>query len=394
MRLIICKLITHCATEISVGDWKEFSNNKFERAIKFCSQVSDQVILKKLTGGISPVLHEKKDYEFVEKALHVCSIATSSAGGFNCATTTDYTITDLLKNAGMANGHSDGCHVDIVVKSEFKSRLFKGQVESMMNQQATQTFDQWLVLVKTKISEFHKEEQLRLRQKHAQPLPIPDYLTDAVSSSPSTTENSEYDTDDDSYYDATDHLTSPPISRTNTPTPIAYRSITPPPPTSTATSIAPPSTTTLVPGSLSALVQSMHKELQQVRSMTEVNSSRLLGLEASKATAPSSTSSSAASSTSPLSNNEGLLPYLQRLDILVKQQEEESQRNRDKEQEWRRRVEEMEAKMEGMGGKGRLVPGGWWGMVVFLIVWPVVAQKFWKYAKILHPMVAQVFWRM
>jgi hypothetical protein len=120
--------------------------------------------------------------------------------------------------------------------------------------------------------------------------------------------------------------------------------------------------------------------------MTEVNSSRLLGLEASKVPSSSSPPPSLAT------NNEGILPYLQRLDLLVKQQEEESQRNRDKEQEWRRRLEEMEARMEGTNGKGRMVP--WWGVVVFLLVWPVMAKKLWKYAKVLHPMVAQVFWRM
>jgi hypothetical protein len=93
-----------------------------------------------LIGGISPVVHEKQDYEFVDKyvsqeppniltvsrTLHVSSLATSSAGGFNCATSADYTVSDLLKNTGMANGHTAGCHVDIVVKSELKNRLFKG----------------------------------------------------------------------------------------------------------------------------------------------------------------------------------------------------------------------------------------------------------------------------
>jgi hypothetical protein len=129
----------------------------------------------------------------------------------------------------------------------------------------------------------------------------------------------------------------------------------------------------------------MHKELQQVKSMTEVNTSRLLGLEAGKHH-PSS---------SPLAKqNDGILPYLQRLDLLVQQQEEEAQRSREKEQEWRRRLEEMETRLEGVNGKWRLVPGGWWGVVVFLLVWPVMAQKFWKYAKLLQPVVERVFWRM
>jgi hypothetical protein len=160
----------------------------------------------------------------------------------------------------------------------------------------------------------------------------------------------------------------------------------------------------------------MQKELQQVKSLIEVNTSRLLGMEAafaalsssptpssvrpSSTLASSSTPSSKHSAPSPLNtsspahHNEGVLPYLQRLDQLIKQQEEETQRSKEKELEWKRRLEEMENKLEG--NQRRLIPRGWVGVgvVVFLLAWPVMAHKLWKYAKLLQPVVEKAFLRV
>lgn len=397
-------------TEISVGDWKELGSNKHERAIKFCSQVSDQAFLKKLTGGMSPVVHEKQDYEFIDKELHVCSLATTSAGGFNCATTADYTISEVPISSSM-NGKSPAgnaaCHVDIVVKSEFKSRLFKGQVENMMNQQATQTFDQWLALVKEKIADFHKEESTK--QKPIQ-LPVQththlsDYMMDTLSSTQSTATESECDTDDESYYDAQDLPFSSPPSRTSTPPPHDNRNHTPPPPLHERphSSNNPPRSISPLPpsGGLAGVVHNLQKELQHLRSITEVNASRLLGLETSKYQTTSSPSihnnsnnnRTTGSASTSLSANEGLVPYLQRLELLAQQQEEEVTRGREREQEWKRKFEELQSRLEGPNNKKGMVPG--WLGVVFILVWPVVAQKLWKYAEILQPIVARVFWKM
>lgn len=62
------------------------------------------------------------------RELRVLSQATSSAGGFNCATIANYTVTELPPRPSISSpsSSSPACHVDIVVKSEFKSRLFKG----------------------------------------------------------------------------------------------------------------------------------------------------------------------------------------------------------------------------------------------------------------------------
>lgn len=397
-------------TEISVGDWKELGSNKCERAIKFCSPVSDQAILKKLTGGMSPVVHEKQDYELIDnRELRVLSQATSSAGGFNCATIANYIITELpprpSPSPSSSTVASPACHVDIVVKSEFKSRLFKGQVENMMNQMATQTFEQWVALVKEKVADFHKEERAKNKlptiQPHSQsPQPLPEFLTDTLSGTVS-----EYDTDDDSYYDAQDQLfTSPPSSRTSTPPPhhdirhIGSNSSSHSNSNSTTSNVAfsmPPTS------GLTAVIHSLQREIQNLRSMTEVNASRLLGLENSNYPAsplpphPNNNTNNSNNKNIPSPGNDGLLPYLQRLEILAKQQEEETARSREMEQEWKSKCRDLEAKIDSNSNNnnGKKIVVGWWG-VVFILVWPVVAHKLWKYANLLRPVVVRAFWQM
>lgn len=65
--------------------------------------------------------------QFVYRELRVSSVATTSAGGFHCATTTDYAVAPREDSVdGAERGAQGVCHVDITVKCEFNSRLFKG----------------------------------------------------------------------------------------------------------------------------------------------------------------------------------------------------------------------------------------------------------------------------
>lgn len=137
--------------------------------------------------------------------------------------------------------------------------------------------------------------------------------------------------------------------------------------------------------------------------MTEVNASRLMGLETSNYPASplphgnknGLNSNNNNENKNGVHSNEGLIPYLQRLEVVAKQQEEEMARNREREQEWKRKYDELAAKVESGGGNsnGKKLTVGWWG-VVFILVWPVVAHKLWKYARILHPVVAKAFWQL
>lgn len=207
-----------------------------------------------------------------------------------------------------------------------------------------------------------------------------DNSSDILSTSPSnTTYNSETEDDDTEYYDPPESFahTSPAGSRTSTPNSLEPNR-----------SLLPVHTVSAGSNQIGVLVHNMQKELQQVKSLMEVNNSRLLGMEAAFAPhtstpLPRYTPSSAV----PLPPyNEGMAPYLQRLDILAKRLEEEIQRSKDKEQEYKRRLEEMDRKLESF--QKRIIPRGWtgFGVVVFLLVWPFVATKLWKCAKVWTPL--------
>ncbi len=134
---------------------------------------------------------------------------------------------------------------------------------------------------------------------------------------------------------------------------------------------------------IAALVHNMQKELHQVKSVVEVNSSRLLGMEAAFG------NPSDPSRFNPTRNpNDGMLPYLQRLDQLTKKHEEDSQRMKEREIEWKNRIEEVEKKLDG---HKKLIPRGWVGVgvVVFLFVWPIVIHKLWNYTHKLLPIVVK-----
>eukprot|EP01111_Echinosteliopsis_oligospora_P008786 TRINITY_DN2481_c0_g1_i1.p1 TRINITY_DN2481_c0_g1~~TRINITY_DN2481_c0_g1_i1.p1 ORF type:complete len:433 (-),score=122.51 TRINITY_DN2481_c0_g1_i1:53-1351(-) len=385
-------------TDIVVGEWKEIDGVQ-TRVSTFCSTVSGNSLVKKLTGGMNPLVQETQRYTFPSKDRFTVTATTafqnfSMGDSFNSITVFTVTATSPTSVRVVIDG-----------KNEYKGRVFKGQIEQFMHQSAVQTFEVWMKLVSDSIAS--RKAEFR----------APSEYTRSASSSRATTPSpyetaSEFsDNDDDEFYDTLDVTPpSPSVSsinqkqlqkqiqevqenQYNSRNNISYNNNS--------------NSNAQLPSS--ALIDNIHHELNQVKSMMEVNSSRLLGLESAFANMPSSSPSkpngtpnqqngrypsSNSSSNGPAANQNNVLPYLQRLDALIKQQQDDEQRMAESEADWKKKFDDMEEKMNRMNNRNGTMgafSGSWsgFGMVVFIIVWPFVAQKFWRYAKVLKPIVGE-----
>ncbi|GAM23226.1 hypothetical protein SAMD00019534_064010 [Acytostelium subglobosum LB1] len=146
-------------------------------------------------------------------------------------------------------------------------------------------------------------------------------------------------------------------------------------------------------------------ELSSMKCVIEVNHTRLLGLETAFSQMQTSRSSAlttpngqqpqqrqyqhqynganevftTTTTTTHNATNE-LNAYITKLEELVKQQQDEELRTQEKQKEWESKVGELENKLRNVNESSRLTL--WFNIMAllfFLIGWPIIAKKLWKY---------------
>eukprot|EP01132_Coremiostelium_polycephalum_P005288 gene5288-6582_t len=143
----------------------------------------------------------------------------------------------------------------------------------------------------------------------------------------------------------------------------------------------------------------INNDLNSIKSLIDVHHSRLIGLESaytnlqssrSLTTAPNNNSNklnhiNSNNLETPGNNGSGNLgggvgAYISKLEEMIKHQQEEEGRLKDKQSEWEQKMVELERKVNSLGNSNR---SNVWlnviGLIIFLIGWPIVAKKLWKH---------------
>eukprot|EP01112_Ceratiomyxa_fruticulosa_P004350 TRINITY_DN1486_c0_g2_i1.p1 TRINITY_DN1486_c0_g2~~TRINITY_DN1486_c0_g2_i1.p1 ORF type:complete len:498 (+),score=107.33 TRINITY_DN1486_c0_g2_i1:119-1612(+) len=442
-------------SDVDISDWTEDDQEGFTRVINFSSPISSNALIQKVAGGMNARCKESQVYNFVNgnNEFHVKSLTTfdGSTLGKSFFSSTEWQVKSspppplsspvIVKSSTYSALSRSYCNVKIIVKNEYKGRMFKGNIEGFVDDVARKSFTQWLDLVRDKLQELEKKklppivsnnedtvekkpfqqhqavksfppittsttQQQRHPEKHRENLSVdkspftqPYNLElpptpkkekgDAISWDSEQFSDSESDASSDTYYDA------PEVWMDTLPGPNIGTYPTSSSPTTPLTTQYIPEGT---PDYLNNFIMNINNEVNQLKSAIEVNHTRLVGLESAYAQhqrntasnteghASASTPSTTHTSDHTIRNEGGLLgTCLSRIDNLVKLQQTEQAHAQERETYWKKKYEEMEEKVEkmkpGSSSKGLLPrsPLGILGLTVFLVLWPIVITKAWRY---------------
>jgi len=233
------------------------------------------------------------------------------------------------------------CVVRVLLKNEYRGRVFKGAIEDYVTEAARQAMVVWFDMVHKRIESLSLEQMVQ----HKEPK-ILEYVEESEGS----------DTESELFYDSVDTLQT-----------ISQRSSTSPPPSTEASM---------------QIISNLIQELNQVKSLVEVNNSRLLGLESAFAGmnhSPSKSNNTLSSVNNRYLGEGRISEVMQRLDAFSKKQQEEEENEKEKETVLKLKIEELERKVDKLS-KLQIGLPTWQrvSLVVFFLVWPIVALKLWK----------------
>jgi len=440
-------------SDVEISDWTENDKEEgYTRVINFSSPISSNALIQKVAGGMNARCKETQVYTFVNgnNEFYVKSLTTfdGSTLGKSFFSSTEWQVKSspapplsspvIMKSSTYPSLSRSYCNVSIIVKNEYRGRMFKGNIEGFVDDVARKSFTQWLDLVRDKLQELEKKKippivsnnedtvEKKPFQQHQAIKPLPPVASssttqpqqhpekhkenlsadkspfsstynlelpptpkkekgDAISwNSDESSSDSESDLSSDLFFDAPEgwvsidslplgpNIGTYPSSSTTTTTP--------------TTQYIPEGT----PDYLNNFIMNINNEVSQLKSAIEVNHTRLVGLESAYARLQRDSAEGEHSSThtnEPIakSENGGLLgTCLLRVDNLIKLQQTEQMHAQEREAYWKKKYEEMEEKVEKMkpSSSKSLFPRsplGLLGLTVFLVLWPIVITKAWKY---------------
>eukprot|EP01133_Synstelium_polycarpum_P014554 gene14554-17200_t len=196
-------------------------------------------------------------------------------------------------------GDVAGCKVVIDVKNNYAGSMFKNPLESWVHDTTEVSFKHWLDLVRSQVEEYQQSD--KLKRVPATPAPSNEDLDDRESS-------------EDQFFDSNDMWQGNNSGN----------------------------------GDIKNYMVSLTGELNSMKSIIEVNQTRLLGLET--------------------------------LEELVKNQQEEEFKSRDKQREWEVKVVELQSKLQSVkSSSNRNLWFNLMALLFFVVGWPIIARKLWKH---------------
>lgn len=359
-------LLSKGHSDVEVGEWIPCSGEGvYERVSNFSTNLSNNVLVKKLTGSVSLKIQETQRYYFENQDdLHVES--TMTFGGSSIAESFSSRVEWTIHT--LPNSHSE---VKCNVKTEYRGFMFKGLIEKYVHQAACDSFHHWLKAVREKLAILQAArpvDNVEIREDEDQSVPTMYLHTPPVTDTETNAEESEDDADDDQFFDSLDDHNEP---RVHNPTSDVAHPRSAPSSRSTSPTSSP--AFSYAPNTFSS-----HSSTTQAI-FASYTAGRMLQQQQQQ------TKPAASISTLTLTRNPPQQANPKEIKEKYKKQLAELRaQHKEKEREWEDKLSLMAGKIDLLARNQRRFLSV---VLAFLcLFWPVLARKLWKFLLWLWPM--------
>lgn len=396
--------------QIEVKQWTPSNDGRYTREITFLSFISNNVFIKKMVGDSAKV-REVQYYKFTDDRILRVTSATFFEGspiGDSFTSESEWIVTPTTSKI-------PGCKVSIKVENNYSGSMFKGTLENWVHDTTEQSFKHWLTLVRSQVAEYEESEKL----KRVTPTPVKQPPSPKIKINTQPIKFNQFnDSDDDQEIDENhsivkkqqlqqhqqqqqiqvqNNLNNHNEDEEDNESDVSdfssqeineefsedeYISHDEFYDTNEAWSTSPSNQSRK---DIKIFINNFQNELGSMKSILEVNHNRLLSLESAfsnlQATRTQPLNISSITSMGLSNDTSGLGVYITKLEELVKNQQDDEFKSKEKQKEYENKIVELEKKINQVNSSSSKTML-WFNMVAllaFLIGWPILARKLWSH---------------